>query len=129
MHHHPLVTYLRFLGIALGIVFFVFMLFRSQQNAQDPTFVRGKRSQDLVAISSQNAAQLAVVTDPAATTEEIVIVPEPTGPEQDVATASAAIAGEDSGAPQADKKPGQTKKADIQQDVVAVTVAVRKHQK
>jgi hypothetical protein len=129
MQHHSIATYLRFLGIALGIVFFVFMLFRSEQNVHDPTFVRGKRSQQSVAVSPQNVAQLAVATDSASTTAEIVIPPEPTEAEQGTDTASAPIAADDSDAPQADGKPGQAKKADMQPSVGAVTVAIHKHQK
>jgi hypothetical protein len=129
MQHHSIATYLRFLGIALGIVFFVFMLFRSEQNVHDPTFVRGKRSQQSVAVSTQNVAQLAVATDSASTTAEIVTPTEPPEPEQGTDTASAPVAAEDSDSPQADGKPGQAKKADVQQSVGAVTVAMRKHQK
>jgi len=55
MQQHPVVTYLRYVGFVVGIICFIFMLVRSGQNAQNPVYVRGKRSIQLVAVTAQNS--------------------------------------------------------------------------
>lgn len=54
MQHHPIVNYLRLFGLSVGVILFVFMLFRSEQNAHDTAFVKGKPSLQWVASAVNN---------------------------------------------------------------------------
>jgi len=54
MQHHPVVTYLRVLGFAIGAFLFVFMIYRSSQMAGNPTYVKGKPFLQQIAASNND---------------------------------------------------------------------------
>jgi hypothetical protein len=76
MQQHPVVTYLRFLGLAIGAILFIFMVYHSRQMAKDPIYVRGKPSLQWVALGSQRfpRATDATARMPA---EQAVAIPSP----------------------------------------------------
>ena len=54
MHHHSTGTFLRYAGLVIGVILFLFMAYRSEQTTNNPDYVNGKRSQQQIEASAGN---------------------------------------------------------------------------
>jgi hypothetical protein len=86
MQQNPIITRIRYAGLAVGVMLFVVMLYRSSQMATNPIYVVGKpyrQNFSALALSSYDTSNVVATASAAATVDSPASNPEPTPPTVD----------------------------------------------